>query len=61
MFDPLNACLNLNKEIRKKPNGYTWGNVSIKCGDNEIIVKPSGIPFEKIKSDMSRVDMKSGG
>ena len=62
LVDPVDTCLKLNKEIEKKKLAiYTWGNVSTKFGEKDIIIKPSGIPFKKIKKDdMSQVNIKSG-
>ena len=51
MIDPIQTCLNLNQEIKKKKLAiYTWGNVSIRKEDGCIVIKPSGIPFEDIKT-----------
>lgn len=41
---------------------YTWGNVSgIDAGEGLVVIKPSGIVYEKMKpSDMVVVDVKDG-
>ncbi len=55
-------CLNLNREIKNNKLAiYTWGNVSVRKSEDEILIKPSGIAFDKIKlNDLSQISIKNG-
>lgn len=38
----------------------TWGNVSAKCGEHEMIITPSGIAYESLKAeDLVKVNIDS--
>lgn len=48
------------KLVEKGLVARTWGNVSARCGKNEMIITPSGIAYTNLKpSDLVKVDIKS--
>jgi L-ribulose-5-phosphate 4-epimerase len=56
-------CCDLNKELPKNNLvKLTWGNVSLLSEDRKLmIIKPSGVPFDKLNySAMSVVDVETG-
>lgn len=61
MHDLRHLCLELNLNIPKERLAlFTWGNVSVRADDN-IFIKPSGVPFEEItKAQISEVEISTG-
>ena len=39
------------KLVRSGLIARTWGNVSARVSDNEFVITPSGIPYEKLTPD----------
>ena len=54
-------CLALNKDVAKNKLAlYTWGNVSVR-DENNIYIKPSGVPFNSLKKeDISQINIQTG-
>lgn len=61
VIDLRQLCLELNLNISKEKLAlFTWGNVSVRADDN-IFIKPSGVPFEELtKAQISKVEISTG-
>jgi L-ribulose-5-phosphate 4-epimerase len=57
----LDECVLLNKQLEtNRLVKLTWGNASLRDGD-VLVIKPSGVPFEYLKSeDMSVIEISTG-
>jgi L-ribulose-5-phosphate 4-epimerase len=58
----LKKLIEVNRALKKENLVmFTWGNASCRSYENNIFIKPSGIPFEELKeSDMSNVNLLTG-
>tara|TARA_R110002020_G_scaffold37124_4_gene111970 strand:+ start:11115 stop:11795 length:681 start_codon:yes stop_codon:yes gene_type:complete len=58
----LKKLIDVNRALKEeKLVMFTWGNASCRSYENNMFIKPSGVPFDELKErDMSNVNLLTG-